>query len=621
MYIPLKLEEFREFAEKQKTFIVLDSASTDIAGRFSYIFANPIKVISARKFEDVEGLFDAIDSYSGKYWLCGYLSYEASYVFEDKFSGFCTDLARGRLPLAWFGVFERPYIFDHGDGLWDRTPAFQTKTLSLNKSIEASLIKLSLGINFSTYKRKLHSIKKCISAGETYQVNFSFDLSADFRGDPFSIYLKLRRNQPAGYCAYLQNESGRVLSFSPELFFSMSGRNIITRPMKGTAPRNAWPKKDIELIKELKTSKKDKAENIMIVDLLRNDLSRVCKTGSVKVQKLFKVESYPTVHQMTSTVKGKLRDDVKLTDVIRSLFPSGSVTGAPKIRTMEIIRSLEYGQRGVYCGMLGFSSPKGKAIFSVPIRILQKARNQKKWRYRVGSGVVWNSSERGEWRECMEKCRFLNSSQNISFEIFESMLWNGRLIYLKDHLSRLKKSAAALGFCIDRFELDKVVAEICCTLAGKRGIKVRIFLTRVGELRWDYETMENTGNSKPLLAKIKRIPAYEKNIFIYHKTTYRPWYEKALKEISSGRYFDFIFINSRRELTEGARSNIFVRKGSVLYTPPLRCGLLAGVLRKQLLKRKICKEKVLFEEDLRNADAIYCGNSVRGLNEVKISVK
>jgi para-aminobenzoate synthetase/4-amino-4-deoxychorismate lyase len=358
----------------------------------------------------------------------------------------------------------------------------------------------------------------------------------------------------------------------------------------------------------------------MIVDLMRNDLGKICVTGSVRVKKLFETETLRTLHQMTSTITGKLQRSMTYDGIFRSLFPSGSVTGAPKIRSMEIIKSLEKGRRGVYCGAIGYISPDDHAAFSVPIRTLQKSGvAEGLWKYRVGSGIIWDSRASDEWRECATKSNFLTLPPLPDFELFESILWNNGLLYVKDHSDRFNKSAQYFFYPFDRKRLMRILADIKKIMRGSIPYKIRIFLDKNGHFRWDRQVLTGATFSDPVSAYLSREPIDEKNPFLFNKTTYKPWYEKDKEIISEKKCFDILHINSKGNLTEGSRSNVFLKKDEMLYTPSVECGLLPGVLRKNLLRRGKCKEAVLTPKDMKKADAVYCGNSVRGLVRVEIS--
>jgi para-aminobenzoate synthetase/4-amino-4-deoxychorismate lyase len=472
--------------------------------------------------------------------------------------------------------------------------------------------------NPAEYGRAIKRIKQYIAAGDTYQVNYTFDTRVSTQATPWGLYCALRNRQRVPYGAFVATDDVTILSFSPELFFQRRQSTIRTKPMKGTAPRGATPQEDQSLREGLARDPKNRAENVMIVDLLRNDLGRICRTGSVRVERLFELETHPTLHQMTSTVRGALRPGTSFADIMRALFPCGSVTGAPKLRTMEIIAELERGHRGVYCGALGFVAPRGRAVFSVPIRTLQRTRGEHHWRYRVGSGVIWDSRADEEWRECETKTAML-TRQEPGFEVFESMLWQaGRYRYLGDHARRLVRSAGHFAFpCSTRrfIEFSRHAAQ---SFGDNRPRKVRVFLNSAGTMRWDAEVITNGSETAAPTLLLSATPIDALEPLLYHKTTHRPWYQAAVERIRAHDCFDVIFTNRRGEVTEGARSNVFAEIRGKLYTPPVSCGILPGVLRGRLLESGACRERVLTVGDLRAAEALYCGNSVRGLVRVTL---
>jgi para-aminobenzoate synthetase/4-amino-4-deoxychorismate lyase len=600
----INFKALQALSKRPGSFVLLDSAVPAGKNSRSYLFTNPVKIITAKTYKELHNFLRDIDEYSKKYWLCGYLSYEAGYAFEEKFNGFKKKINTASMPLGWFGLFKKPCIFNSG---------------KLNFTTKASALPaLTHGLDRDNYYNKINEIKRFIAKGDTYQVNFTYDINVSSSLSPFDLYTNLRKNQPAPYCAYLKNEYGHILSFSPELIFSVNKNKIITKPMKGTAMRGYWNEEDKKILEALKKDNKNNAENIMIVDLLRNDLGRVCEQGSVSARKLFEIETYPTLHQMTSTVSGILAQGTKVSDIIKNLFPCGSVTGAPKIRTMEIINKLEEGTRGVYCGMLGFISPKKQAVFSVPIRILQKTNSGKKWKYRVGSGIVWSSDKKQERDECITKTSFLNSGSANDFKIFESILWDGeKFTYLDFHASRMEASAKYFNLKFNKNDFFKALEELKIKLK-RAPAKARIFLEKAGEFSTDHSLIKAQDISKTPKIIISDKLVNKNNVFLYHKTTFKPWYAEASKQIKKTSCFDVIYKNDEGQVTEGSRTNIFIKKNGKLYTPPIACGLLPGVLRKHLLKRGKVKEKILYEKDLINAKEIFCGNSVRGLVKVEL---
>ncbi|HSV43883.1 MAG TPA: chorismate-binding protein, partial [Candidatus Bathyarchaeia archaeon] len=450
-----------------------------------------------------------------------------------------------------------------------------------------------------------------------YQVNFTFDMIVRAGCSPEALYLYLRQQQATPYCAFLKNKDDLILSFSPELFIRRSGEKIWSRPMKGTAARGITPPGDRAQKTALASDKKNRAENLMIVDLLRNDFGRICQTGTVQTPSLFDVETHPTLHQMTSLIEGRLRPEMSYLNIFESLFPCGSVTGAPKLKTMEIIQQIEEGRRGVYCGAIGYISPEKEAVFSVPIRILQQREDRASWQYRVGGGVVWDSRCRGEWNEAGLKSSFLTRNQVASFSLIETMLWkNGGLVYGPQHLKRLKNSARELGIKCKTWSISGVWAEMLTQLRCRPQAMVRFIMDQNGACCFEIHTRGLSQSKGACLVRISNVILDAQNVWLRHKTTYRPWYEATMKKISGKKVWDELFFNQHGQLCEGARSNVFVRLGTQLYTPPVSCGLLPGILRQDLLAQGKCQERMLTRNDVLNADELFCGNSVRGLQKV-----
>ncbi len=611
-YYPLNLNSISDIIATEKNCILLDNARSVKNNNYSYLFYNPIKILAAYEYNDIENLLSELDKHTREYWLSGYLSYEAAYALENRFSGY-TDKKPEEFPLGWFGVFEEPLIFNHATGKWNRDiPHVQNN--DSGKEYLQEQVTLTHLIEESVFHKKIHAIRQAIKDGETYQVNFTYDVSVSSSLPPFVLFSQLRERQRTPYCAYMQNEYGFVASLSPELFFSIRDGYISTKPMKGTAPRGHSAEEDRGLVSFLEQDEKNRAENLMIVDLLRNDLGRICQAGTVNTEKLFEVETHPTVHQMTSTITGKLRPGTGISTIIKNIFPCGSVTGAPKIRTMEIIHGLETGCRGVYCGAIGFIAPNGDVTFNVPIRTLQKSKEDSQWRFRVGSGIIWDSSAEMEWKECADKSRFLEYWRP-EFDLLETLLFEKECTFAGDHKARMQSSAEYFGYPFSTKAFDTLLKQIENELDDMNVYKVRILLDKSGELKWDVTGIDFSFPQSQKVLFASR-PVSEQEVLLYHKSTYRPWFDLAREDISSNACFDMVFCNSKSQITEGARSNIFIEKEGMLYTPPVSCGLLPGVLRKNLIREGKCKEKILFKDDILSADAVYCGNSVRGLVKV-----
>ncbi|MBN2188899.1 MAG: aminodeoxychorismate synthase component I [Chitinispirillaceae bacterium] len=629
MFHPLSIDTLDSAVAGEKNVVLLDTARPAEGQRYSLLFVRPSRIYRCFDGGKIETFLDLISATSRTRWVAGYIAYEAAYWLEEKLGALRRRRPPGGGDFAWFGVFDEPYVFDHFTGRWNRPPAAPLSTaVTASPRNEKPPVAVSRRISRCGYFAALHRIRKYIAAGDVYQVNFTYDVSVSSPLPAWELYKELRKNQPVPFGAFIRTHETTVASFSPELFFSRQGSCIRVKPMKGTAPRGRLDEEDRVRERALADDLKNRSENIMIVDLLRNDLGRICVPGTVAVQRMFEVERHPTVFQMTSTVEGRVRRGTTLADTIRALFPSGSVTGAPKIRAMEIIGELERGTRCVYCGTIGYSSPEGKPaagqvprqVFSVPIRTLQKDDGRKTWRYRVGSGVVWDSSPADEWQECRDKCGFL-TERRPDFRLFESLLFTkGIFLHYREHRERLLDSARYFGFSATRKDWDLAARSIRKKLgpAGGCAFKVRIFSDRDGTFSWDHEPVPAPESRRPATIRLCRTAIDPANSFLFHKTTFRRWYEKSMHDIRRKSCFDVLHVNTRGELTEGARSNLFLSIKGALYTPPVRCGLLPGVLRGKLLTAGKCREKTLYPEDLAKAEAVFCGNSVRGLVKVVI---
>lgn len=540
------------------------------------LFENPVEVIKAFNNEQFFECFQRVEELSKKYFLAGYVRYEAKDIFLGK------DV-NSEQPLLYFEAFE----------------GFSEFKPDVSGSVQ---LKPFADITFAEYAAAFSEIKEQISAGNTYEVNYTYDWNVGYSGGELKLYNYLLQKQKTPYNAFFMNEYDTILSFSPELFFELEGKHITTKPMKGTVGRGETYEKDRENIEFLRNDIKNRAENVMIVDLLRNDLGRIAKTGSVKVTKLFDIETHKTLHQMTSQIEADIEDNITFYDIFKAIFPCGSITGAPKISTMNIIEKIEKGKRDVYCGAIGFISPQ-KAVFSVPIRILQKKSGQNIFKYRTGGAIVWDSEVNDEWYETFTKTRFLEDD----FSLVETVKVRNKSMFLKDeHMRRLRESAEHFGFKFDEGLLDFE--------PEKDGI-LRILLHKDGTFEVQYSPYSRTVNNH---VEISDITLDSSNKFLHHKTTYKPWYAETYKKIRSEKVYDEIFFNERGELCEGARTNILLEIGGKFYTPPLSCGLLNGVLRQNLLESGVCEEKILYKKDLLEAENIYCINSVRGIKRVEL---
>jgi len=526
--------------------------------------------------------------------VAGVLRYEAGYALEPRLHSL---LKKTSCPLAWFGLYRN---------------SARCEDAALQPADDARLLEnYAIKITWKKYRERVGRIRQLIRAGEVYQINFTTRVRLKTRRQVWEMFCALFRRHPVPFAAFVNTGGEQIVSLSPELFFESANRRITVRPMKGTADRGRYLEEDLTAADTLRNSEKNRAENVMIVDLLRNDLGRICRTGSVKTQKLFKVERYPSVWQMTSTVVGKLRADATPEALVTSLFPSGSVTGAPKIRAMEHIAALEDSPRGVYTGAIGYFAP-GRARFNVAIRTL--ALKGRQGEMGVGGGITYDSVAADEWEECRWKAAFLVESQP-EFRLFETLLWDGRYRLLQEHLARMRDSASYFGFA---FHEAKVRAELLARAkrfpAGPQ--RVRITLAKDGQR----EIIHANFLPKPCgRAGISRRTVSSQDRFLFHKTTNRRPYAREYAAAQKRKWDDVLFFNERGELTEGTIHNVFVIKDRVWRTPALGCGLLPGTLRAEILKKeeKAC-EAVLRRKDLREADAVYLCNSVRGVYPVQI---
>jgi para-aminobenzoate synthetase/4-amino-4-deoxychorismate lyase len=416
------------------------------------------------------------------------------------------------------------------------------------------------------------------------------------------------------YSALLNVAGYHILSLSPELFFRIEGDRIVTRPMKGTMPRGLDVAEDEKAARRLQRDEKNRSEHVMIVDLLRNDLGRICTMGSVRVEDIFSIEKYETLLQMTSTVTGTLRRGLSYYEIFRAMFPSGSITGAPKIRTMQIIHELEQLPRGIYTGAIGHISPDGSSTFNVAIRTLVLKDGEA--RMGVGGGIVADSVPSDEYRECLLKTEFLVRPTR-NFQLIETILWDGDFSLLAMHLDRLESSAKYFSFPCDRGAISAQLIEASNLFRSEQRYRVRLLLNATGNAT--VSATEYTLDAPTGLIRLSTHRTSSKDVFLRHKTTQRNLYESQYAEARANGFEDTIFLNERDEITEGAISNIFIRQSGSLLTPPLSSGVLPGVFRRHLLETTAgADEHVLKLADLQSADAVFLCNSVRGLWQVKL---
>jgi para-aminobenzoate synthetase / 4-amino-4-deoxychorismate lyase len=564
----------------------------DAYGRDSCLqFTNPEQVFVATKpFEVLPALQKISQAVEQGWYAAGYIAYEASSGFDPAFRVKFDDC---QMPLLWFGIFRHPKS-------------------GINPSTSESfrISEWQASVKKNDYDRAISAIHAAIARGETYQTNYTFRLEAEFSGDDFAFYKQLSKAQQAAYGAYLQIGRYRLLSASPELFFRWNGQKIVTRPMKGTVRRGRYPLEDLSARDQLANSEKDRAENLMIVDLLRNDLGRIAIPGTVQVPELFTIEQYPTVFQMTSTVSAQTRKDVTLTDVFSALFPCGSITGAPKISTMNLIHNLESTQRGVYCGAIGYAAPNGEAVFNVAIRTVTIDAASGKALYGTGGGITWDSTADGEYEEAFNKARLL-TQESPDFSLLETMrLENGEFYLANLHLKRLTDSCKYFSIPLQLTNVQQTLSDAAQNHPSG-SYRVRLLVDQNGMPHTECYPLADSyqpGLSREVVLADE--PVNSSNIFLYHKTTHRIVH-KTHQDANPGT-FDVLMWNERGELTEFTNANLVVQWQGKLWTPPQLSGLLAGTMRAELLARNEVQEKVLYKEDIHKFDQIWWINSVRG---------
>ena len=555
-----------------------------------YTFTQPIKELKTRELSEVADLLAQVESYQEQgYYVVGYVSYEAAPAFEEK-------LAVHKAPLLgeyllYFTVHDR----------------VETSPIPLTYEEVDLPSKWREGTSAEDYEKAISQIHHHLRQGDTYQVNYTVQLKQDLSANPFSIYNRMVVEQEAGYNAYVEHDEMAVISMSPELFFEQNGRELTTRPMKGTTKRGLTDDEDLKEAAWLGQDPKNRSENMMIVDLLRNDMNRISEVGSEHVERLCQVEQYSTVWQMTSTIKSQLRPDVDLVEIFRSLFPCGSITGAPKIATMEIIKDLEPQPRGVYCGTIGLLLPNGRRIFNVAIRTIQL--HQGKAVYGVGGGITWDSTWESEYREVHQKAAVLYRKQARFQLITTGKISQKSLLFEDQHLERLTKASRYFAYPFDPEDLRQKIEEECQACDVNQDYRLRITLSKSGEIELSCQILTPLS---PIFcqAKLCLQEADLQQAFTYFKTTHRP-------HLSLGEQ-EKIYHNKSGELLETSIGNLVLKIYGKLYTPPTSLGILPGIYRQHLLETGQVEEKVLTLADLNQAEAVYGCNAVRGLYELEV---
>lgn len=576
-------------------FVLIDDARTPGG---ALLFSTPHQILSCTRAQDVPQVLGQIDqALSAGHHVAGYIAYELGYTLEPKLTPLLSRQQDG--PLIWMGVFDAPTpINDHLFDTWADEPH--------------TVGEMRAALRRDAYLAQVEQIREHIRAGDVYQINHTFKQRFDFSGSPLSLYAHLRRKQRAHYGALIADGTRHVLSLSPELFVETHNGVARTRPMKGTASRAPNPIRDEEQKHWLCHDEKSQAENLMIVDLLRNDLGRIALVGSVNVTDLFTVETYPTLHQMTSGIEAKLRPGINFTDMVQALFPCGSITGAPKVKAMEIIRSLECEARGVYTGAVGYAAPNSDMRFNVAIRTICIDGDQGEMG--IGSGIVYDSDAAAEWEECHLKADFLTKPQQ-PFQLLETLLWerDKGFALLDRHFDRLSTSAAYFCYPFNRKTVQNALAHAVEGCPEER-LRVRLLMDQDGTLDISSTPLHHDGDKKTFRYVISDKAINSDNPFLYHKTTNRSFYDQERQHQHDLNNCDeVLFVNERGEVCEGSITNVFIERNGQLLTPALTCGLLDGTLRRELISTGRAQEAILTPTDLQKAERLWLGNSVRGL--------
>jgi para-aminobenzoate synthetase/4-amino-4-deoxychorismate lyase len=580
-------------------WILFDDARQ--GGAPARLYRDPVERIVAWELDEIAPALERVRAglKAGKH-AAGYLAYEAGHAFDPKLA---TSARKGEGPLLSFGLFD-------GFGEPDVVALIPDPS-------GACVGRPRPRITPRDYEVAADRVREHLFAGDFYQANLTFGCDVALSGSPLAIYARLRRSAQAGWGGVLVDEDRSLISLSPEQFFTIRTGIVEARPMKGTARRRTDPAADAREAEALSTDEKQRAENLMIVDLMRNDLARVSETGSVEVPELFAVETYPTVHQLVSRIASRLRNGLDAIDVLRTIFPCGSVTGAPKVAAIEALTRLEPEPRGAYTGSMGWIEPStskghGDAAFNVMIRTLEWPNGSIRARLGLGSGLVVDSIARDEWDECLLKGDFVRR-QAQDFDLIETMRFepDEGIVELERHLDRMRTSADDLDFRFDRHAARNELQ--AATFGRKERAMVRLLLSRSGEMAIEVKPFEDP-SEVPARVTIRPLPVNRDDFRLRYKTTDRRFYDQIRREEGA---FETIFVDPDGQLTEGSRTNVFVERDGKLLTPPLTRGLLPGVLRAKLIDEGRAEEAELTRDDL--AEGFYVGNIVRGLVPAKLA--
>lgn len=581
-------------AAETSPFILLDDARA--GGAPARLYRAPRRTIIAATPAELSAALGALRAARSEgLHAAGYLTYEAGAALHPR-----APVLQGNGPILWFGLFDR---FDEIAA--DAVPALLPDPAAAWAGAPRPTI------DRQTYDARLAQVQALIAAGDIYQANLTWQASVPVLGDPLALYARLRAASHAGHGAIVATGERMFLSLSPELFFALDGERLTCRPMKGTAPRGDTPEEDRALATRLAADEKQRAENLMIVDLMRNDLSRVAAAGSVEVPALFAVETYPTVLQMTSTVTATLTANHDAVDVIEALFPCGSITGAPKSRAMEVIAEVEGTPRGLYTGSIGRIDANGDASFNVAIRTL--AIEQGAATLGLGSGIVADSQRHEEWAECLAKGAFVTAGQR-RIDLIETMAFDPEIgiARLERHLARMKASAERFGFSFDRHDARNELQAATFRLRHAR--RIRLVLAASGAVAIEVAPLP-AAPAGPMTVRVMPRPVAPRDFRLYHKTSDRDFYDAARRDAGAD---EVLFVDEQGYLTEGSFTSLFVERDGVLVTPPRARGLLPGVLRAELLDQGRAVEGELTPTDL--AGGFFLGNALRGLLPAIVAV-
>jgi para-aminobenzoate synthetase/4-amino-4-deoxychorismate lyase len=588
-------------------FAILDASDRSGSSNWSRLLTDMHTLVVCHNAGQIASCFGQIQTCVDQgFFVLGIFNYELAY-------GLHAPLAKhlhGREPLFRAAAFRSCELMHAGD------MEELLSTLARNDESSAGIAALSQEVTEHDYMSAVERIQKYIDDGDCYQANFTFRLAFDYFGTPAHLYSRIRDRQKVGFGALIALPGEVILSFSPELFMRRHGNTLTVKPMKGTMPRGKDVNSDAALRAQLLKSEKDRAEHIMIVDLLRNDLGRLANTGSVTVDRLFEVETYQTLLQMTSTITAEIPANTSLHEIFSALFPCGSVTGAPKMRCMEILAEIEAGPRGVYCGAIGYIDPNGDFCFNVPIRTLV-LDDCGRGTLGIGSGITHDSEPRSEYAECALKGEFLTGA-DPGFQLIETLRGGASKFQdIEHHLERLQTSARYFGFACDTARVRAALLEHAVSNA-LLPCKTRVLLGKEGLV--SIESVPLTADVPSRMVRMSHSRTDSRDPLLRHKTTSRWLYDRELTRAKAAACFDAVFFNERGELTEGARSNVFLLIDGRWLTPPVSCGALPGIMRAKILADSAygATEQVLYREDLARADRILLTNAVRGVVHVTL---